>query len=138
MVTLSNNVKRGCGVDKVQVLNEVLTLPESLHPPSMLQNPRGAIKPPASLSVNSLSHSLSGITGVSGSTCAEIEPIGFGEEDTCVHKESHLPRLRRLGCRDAYWDVEYDHMTFFNRHRYSGHDSFKTVLSKARRKRFSP
>ena len=39
---------------------------------------------------------------------------------------------------DAYWDVEYDHMTFFNRHRYSGHDSFKTVLSKARRKRFSP
>ena len=39
---------------------------------------------------------------------------------------------------DAYWDVEYDHMTFFNRYRYSGHDSFKTVLSKARRKRFSP
>ncbi len=36
---------------------------------------------------------------------------------------------------DAYWDVEYDHMTFFNRHRYSGHDSFKTVLSKARKKR---
>ena len=32
----------------------------------------------------------------------------------------------------------YDHMTFFNRHRYSGHDSFKTVLSKARRKKFSP
>ena len=44
MVTLSNNVKRGCGVDKVQVLNEVLTLPRSLHPPSMLQNPGGAIK----------------------------------------------------------------------------------------------
>jgi len=39
---------------------------------------------------------------------------------------------------DAYWDVEYDHMTFFNRHRYSGHDSFKTVLSKARRKGVSP
>lgn len=39
---------------------------------------------------------------------------------------------------DAYWDVEYDHMTFFNRHRYSGHDSFKTVLSNARRKRVSP
>ena len=36
---------------------------------------------------------------------------------------------------DAYWDVEYDHMSFFNRHRYSGHDSFKTVLSKARKKR---
>ena len=35
---------------------------------------------------------------------------------------------------EAYWDVEYDHMTFFNRHRYSGHDSIKTVLSKARRK----
>ena len=46
MVALSNNVKRGCGVDKVQVLNEVLTLPESLHPQSMLQNPGGAIKPP--------------------------------------------------------------------------------------------
>ena len=38
----------------------------------------------------------------------------------------------------AYWDVEYDHMTFFNRHRYSGHDSFKTVLSKARRNGVSP
>ena len=38
---------------------------------------------------------------------------------------------------DAYWDVEYDHMTFFNRHRYSGHDSFKTLLSKARRKKVS-
>jgi len=52
MVTLSNNVKRGCGVDKVQVLNEVLTLPESLHPPSMLQNPGGAIKPPAPLFIS--------------------------------------------------------------------------------------
>ena len=43
-----------------------------------------------------------------------------------------------VSSRDAYWDVEYDHMTFFNRHRYSGHDSFKTVLSKARRKGVSP
>jgi len=41
-----------------------------------------------------------------------------------------------VSSRDAYWDVEYDHMTFFNSHRYSGHDSFKTVLGKARR-RFS-
>lgn len=47
MVTFSNNVKRGCGVDKVQVLNEVLTIPESLHLPSMLLNPGGVIKPPA-------------------------------------------------------------------------------------------
>lgn len=38
---------------------------------------------------------------------------------------------------DAYWDVEYDHMTLFNRHKYSGHDSFKTVLSKARRNKVS-
>ena len=98
----------------------------------------GAIKPPAPLSVNSLSHSLSGITGVSGSTCAEIELIGLGEEVTCFHRESHLPRLRRSGCRDAYWDVEYDHMVFFNRHRNSGHDSYKTVLSKARRKGVNP
>ena len=45
MVALSNIVKRGCRVDKVQVLNEVLTLPESMHPLSMLQNPGGAIKP---------------------------------------------------------------------------------------------
>ena len=49
--------------------------------------------PPAPLSVNSLSHSLSGITGVSGSTCAEIELIGLGEEVTCFHRESHLSPL---------------------------------------------
>ena len=38
---------------------------------------------------------------------------------------------------EAYWSVEYDHMTFFDRPRYSGHDSFKAVLSKGRRKRVS-
>lgn len=43
--------------------------------------------------MNSLSHSLSGITGVSGSTCAEIELIGLGEEVTCFHRESHLSPL---------------------------------------------
>lgn len=47
MVTFSNNVKRGCGVDMMQVLNEVLTLPGSLHPLSTLQNLGGAIKPAA-------------------------------------------------------------------------------------------
>ena len=31
--------------------------------------------------------------------------------------------------------MEYDHMSFFNRPRYSGHVSFKTQLSKARKKR---
>jgi len=36
---------------------------------------------------------------------------------------------------DAYWDVEYDHMSFFERPRYSGHDSFKTQVSKARKKK---
>ena len=46
-----------------------------------------------------------------------------------------LPAHRKMV--DAYLDVEYDHMTFFNRHRYIGHDSFKTVLSKARRKKVS-
>ena len=39
---------------------------------------------------------------------------------------------------EAYWSVEYDHMSFFDRPRYGGHESFKTVLSKARKKRFSP
>ena len=34
---------------------------------------------------------------------------------------------------EAYWSVEYDHMSFFDRPRYSGHESFKTVLSKARK-----
>jgi hypothetical protein len=71
MVTFSNNVKRGCGVDKVQVLNEVLTIPESLHLPSMLLNPGGVIKPPAPLSVNSLSLLFSFFTGVSGCIPAE-------------------------------------------------------------------
>lgn len=37
---------------------------------------------------------------------------------------------------EAYWSVEYDHMSFFDRPRYSGHESFKTQLSKARKKRF--
>jgi len=39
---------------------------------------------------------------------------------------------------EAYWSVEYDHMSFFDRPRYSGHESFKTVLSKARKKRINP
>ena len=38
---------------------------------------------------------------------------------------------------EAYWSVEYDHMSFFDRPRYSGHESFKTVLSKARRRKVS-
>ena len=44
---------------------------------------------------------------------------------------TRLPEHRTMV--NAYWDVEYDHMTFFNRPRYSGHDSFKTQLSKARK-----
>ena len=36
----------------------------------------------------------------------------------------------------AYWSVEYDHETYFGCTKYSGIESFKTVLSKARRKRF--
>ena len=43
-----------------------------------------------------------------------------------------LPAHRNM--IDAYWSVEYDHISFFNRQRYSGHESFKTVLSKARKK----
>ena len=42
-----------------------------------------------------------------------------------------LPQHRSLV--DSYWAVEYDHMTYFNRPRYSGHESFKTQLSKARK-----
>ena len=36
---------------------------------------------------------------------------------------------------EAYWSVEFDHMTFFDRPRYSGHDSFKTQVSKARKRK---
>jgi len=36
---------------------------------------------------------------------------------------------------DSYWSVEHDHMTFFDRPRYSGHESFKTQVSKARRQK---
>ena len=36
---------------------------------------------------------------------------------------------------NSYWDVEFDHMDFFNRPRYSGHESFKSSLSKARKKK---
>jgi len=36
----------------------------------------------------------------------------------------------------AYWDVEYDHETYFGCTKYSGIESFKTVLSKRRRRRF--
>ena len=39
---------------------------------------------------------------------------------------------------EAYWSVEGDHQTYFGCTRYSGFESFKTVLSKARKKRFSP
>ena len=56
----------------------------------------------------------------------------------CTMDRERLGQGFLVSSRDAYWDVEYDHMTFFNRHRYRGHDSFKTVLSKARRKGVSP
>lgn len=46
---------------------------------------------------------------------------------------TRLPQHRTMV--NAYWDVEYDHMSFFNRPRYSGHDSFKTQLSKARKQK---
>lgn len=36
----------------------------------------------------------------------------------------------------AYWSVEDDHQTYFGCTKYAGIESFKTVLSKARRKRF--
>ena len=36
---------------------------------------------------------------------------------------------------DSYWSVEHDHMTFFDRPRYSGHESFKTQVSTARRQK---
>ena len=62
-------------------------------------------------------------------------PAGSTREGFIDEVYQRLPAHRTMV--DAYWDVEYDHMTFFNRHRYSGHDSFKTVLSKARRKRVS-
>ena len=62
-------------------------------------------------------------------------PAGSTREGFIDEVYKRLPAHRTMV--DAYWDVEYDHMTFFNRHRYSGHDSFKTVLSKARRKRVS-
>ena len=44
---------------------------------------------------------------------------------------TRLPSHRSMV--DAYWDVEYDHMSFFDRPRYSGHESFKTQVSKARK-----
>jgi len=69
------------------------------------------------------------------SQAAGLSSIREGLTDE-VYQRSRLPAHRTMV--DAYWDVEYDHMTFFNRHRYSGHDSFKTVLSKARRKGISP
>ena len=47
-----------------------------------------------------------------------------------------LPITGRLV--EAYWSVEGDHQTYFGCTRYSGFESFKTVLSKARKKRFSP
>ena len=46
---------------------------------------------------------------------------------------TRLPQHRTMV--NSYWDVEYDHMSFFNRPRYSGHDSFKTQLSKARKQK---
>ena len=46
---------------------------------------------------------------------------------------TRLPTHRSMV--DAYWAVEYDHMSFFDRPRYSGHESFKTQVSKARRKK---
>ena len=39
---------------------------------------------------------------------------------------------------DAYWDVEYIYMIHFNGTDKAPSDSFKSVLSKARKKRFSP
>ena len=45
---------------------------------------------------------------------------------------TRLPTHRSMV--DAHWAVEYDHMNFFNRPRYGGHDSFKTQLSKVRKK----
>lgn len=46
-----------------------------------------------------------------------------------------LPAAGRLV--EAYWSVEGDHQTYFGCTRYSGFESFKTVLSKARRKKIA-
>jgi len=46
---------------------------------------------------------------------------------------TRLPTHRSMV--DAYWEVEYEHMSFFDRPRYSGHESFKTQVSKARKKK---
>ena len=44
---------------------------------------------------------------------------------------TRLPTHRSMV--DAYWEVEYEHMSFFDRPRHSGHESFKTQVSKARK-----
>ena len=46
---------------------------------------------------------------------------------------TRLPTHRSMV--DAYWEVEYEHMSFFDRPRYSGHESFKTQVSKARKQK---
>ena len=53
---------------------------------------------------------------------------GFIDE---VYNRLPIPR----SVVDAYWAVEYDHMSFFDRPRYSGHESFKTQVSKARKRK---
>jgi hypothetical protein len=60
----------------------------------------------------------------------------FTRDGFIVEVYHALPDYRTIV--DVCWGVECDHMSFFDRPRYSGHESFKTVLSKARRKRFSP
>ena len=60
-------------------------------------------------------------------------PAGSTRNGVIDEVYTRLPVHRSMV--DAYWAVEYDHMSFFDRPRYSGHESFKTQLSKARKKR---
>ena len=60
-------------------------------------------------------------------------PPGSKREGFIDEVYTRLPTHRSMV--DAHWAVEYDHMSFFDRPRYSGHESFKTQVSKARRKK---
>jgi len=62
-------------------------------------------------------------------------PAGSTREGFIDEVYTRLPAEKTMV--EAYWSVEYDHMSFFDRPRYSGHESFKTVLSKARRRKVS-